>query len=238
MILTIGPGGCGFTFLNWSITYLRGDEVYVSLTNKTYCVTEDPLHSNGTAHNQQKDHITSITELPLLDQATEQSVVYVVPTHQSDIKELLPLPGKKIIFDTNLHSDKLMARTCCVVPNTPFIQLIKQLSTKYNKQIVKQILIESNQFFTKYYQIDPAYKDCIKVDYDDIFENLDQRIFDIFTYLELQIVPHRLTNWQTIYQQYRSTNKNWLKTFLNEPVSVDNATKTKIIKELIQWKNG
>jgi hypothetical protein len=238
MILTIGPGGCGFTFLNWSIAYLRGDNFYTCLDNTICPVTNDPILSNGTAHNQQKDHIQKTSDLIKLKQGTDQSIIYIVPTHQSDIEYILSFPGKKIIFNTTTHSSMLMARMCCVLKDSPYMEFINNLSTKYNKQIIKQVLIESNKFFTKYYTIEPTYQDYINIDYTDVFENLDQQIYRIFTYLELEIAPERLTKWLLVYQKYRLANKDWLTVFLGETLEIDNTTKTKILKELIQWKNG
>jgi len=138
MILTIGPGGSGLTFLNWSIIYLRGDNFYTTLDSKTHQVTNNPLRSIGTAHGHQKDHIAVTSELLKLKQASSQSVVYVVPTKQSDINYILSFASKKIVFNTSTDSDMLMARMCSVIPNNPYTKFIDNLSTKYNKQIIKQ----------------------------------------------------------------------------------------------------
>jgi hypothetical protein len=238
MILTIGPGGSGLTFLNWSIIYLRGDNFYTTLDSKTHQVTNNPLRSTGTAHGHQKDHIAVTSELLRLKQASSQSVVYVVPTKQSDINYILSFASKKIVFNTSTDSDMLMARMCSVIPNNPYTKFIDNLSTKYNKQIIKQMLIESNKFFTNYYTIEVKSQDCIVIDYADIFKNLDQQIYKIFKYLELEILPDRMEAWSLVYQEYRSMNQDWLSKFLNKFVEVDNATKTKILKEIIQWKNG
>jgi len=242
MILTIGSPGTGLTFLNWSIIYLRGDNFYTSLDNDTYEVVNDPITSIGTAHMQQKDHIKSIAQLSKLTRATNKSVVYYVPRSQSDFDHILSFSGKKIIFNPGTCSDKLMARMFCVLhhgnESDPYIKLVDFLATKYNKQIVKQILIESNRFFTEYYTIDPTYQDCSVIDYNDVFENLDQTICKLFDYLELEIVPERFESWMQVYQKYRSVNRDFLPLFLGECVEVDSKIKIKILKEIIQWKSN
>ena len=85
MILTIGTGGSGLTFLNWSIIYLRGDNSYTFLNKEVGDVTNNPLLTNRTAHGQKKDHIQSTADLKKLHLATDQSVVYIVPSQQSDL---------------------------------------------------------------------------------------------------------------------------------------------------------
>jgi hypothetical protein len=47
-----------------------------------------------------------------------------------------------------------------------------------------------------------------------------------------------LAKWLLVYQKYRLANKDWLTVFLGETLEIDNTTKIKILKELIQWKNG
>ena len=78
MILTIGPGGSGLTFLNWSIIYLRGDNSYTLLNGQSIEVVDNPVLETRTAHGMIKDHISSTVDLLMLDLANTQSVVYVV----------------------------------------------------------------------------------------------------------------------------------------------------------------
>ena len=238
MILTIGTGGSGLTFLNWSIIYLRGDNSYTFLNKDVVDVTDNPLLTNRTAHGQKKDHIHLTADLKKLHLATDQSVVYIVPSQQSALEYVLQFKGKKIIFDPYLLSEELLARMCFTMPDFPLNNLIDSLSSKYDQQIVKQVLIKCNKFFTIYYTMPTSDLDYFNINYIDIFQNLDQKIYDIFNYLELPINTDRMSNWLSVYDNYRSVNQNFLSTFLSNPVEIDNNVQMKIFKEIVAWKNG
>jgi hypothetical protein len=238
MILTIGTGGSGLTFLNWSIIYLRGDDSYTLLNNNNVIITDNPILTNGTAHGQAKDHINHTADLINLHSSTKQSVIYVVPTRQSDMEYILQFSGKKIIFDSSVRPDELLARMCYVMKDTPLSGLIKDLSTRYNIQSIKQVLVECNKFFTDYYTVPSNYTNYYSVDYNDIFQNLDQKIYDVFKYLELPISQDRMNIWVSVYSQYRNSNQNFLSLFLGDTVEIDKIERMKIFKEIIQWKNG
>ena len=238
MILTIGTGGSGLTFLNWSIIYLRGDNSYTFLNKEVVDVTDNPLLTNRTAHGQKKDHIHLTADLKKLHLATDQSVVYIVPSLQSDLEYVLQFKGKKIIFDPYVLSEELMARMCSTLPDFPLNNLIDALSSKYDQQIVKQVLIKCNKFFTRYYTMPESDLNYFNINYIDVFQNLDQRIYDIFNYLELPITTNRVSNWLSVYNKYRSVNQNFLSTFLSNPVEIDNNIQMKIFKEIVAWKDG
>ena len=236
MILTIGPGGSGLTFLNWSIVYLRGDNFYTLLNKKITRVIDNPI-LNTTAHGYQKDHLCSTENLIKLHLATKQSVIYIVPTHQNDLEYILQFEGKKIIFNSCKSSTELLARMCCNIPDCSINKLIEDLSVKYDKQIIKQVLIDCNKFFTNYYCVPKNYSYYFNVDYSDIFQNFDQKIYEIFEYLELTLCQDRINNWLSVYNEYRSLNQNFLSLFLDKHVEIDNNKKMKIFKDIIKWKN-
>ena len=238
MILTIGPGGSGLSFLNWSIIYLRGDDLYTLLDNKSVTVTHNPLLQDCTAHGQQKDHLQLSKELIKLHQATDQSVVFVVPSHQDDLEYTLNFTCRKIIFNSQADSEEFLARMYYTVPDLFLHELIDNLSIKYDRQIIKQVLIDCNKFFTKYYTVPTDYSNYFRINYNDIFQNLDKKIYDIFDYLELSVSQDRITNWLSVYHQYRLMNQNFLSRFLDDPVKVDSNDKIKIFKEIVQWKTG
>jgi hypothetical protein len=240
MILAIGPGGCGFTFLTWSIIYLRGNTEYTLLDKTNIEVVDNPLLSNYTAHGQQNDHIFHTNNLKNLNLATEQSVVYVVPTRQLDLDHLVQLAGKKIIFNSFTSSEELFARMYYTLldHDNPLIKFIQQLLEKYNEQAVKQVLVDCSKFFTRYSSVSTSYSDYFNIDYNDIFQNLDHRIYDIFEYLELTISPDRLDNWLSVYHTYRLKNQDFLSKFLNNHIEIEHSKKIEILKDIIQWKNG
>ena len=237
MILAIGPGGCGFTFLTWSIIYLRGDTKYTLLNKTEVEVTDNPLRTN-IAHGQKKDHLANSEDIQNLNLATKNSVVYVVPSNQMDIDSILEFPGKKIIFNSGDSSAELFARMCCAIPHSRYMSFINHLSGTYNENDVKQVLIDCNKFFTKYYTVPDTYKNYFDIGYADIFQNLDLRINDIFEYIELSPMPSRLDKWKKIYDQYRAVNQNFLHNFLPELVDTSFDQKKAILKEVIKWKHG
>ena len=247
MILTIGPGGCGFTFLNWTISYLRGDNYYLNLSKEQVPVEINPLQGY-TAHNFNRDHIQSIENLKQLDQATDQSIVYVVPTHQSDLDQVFAINCKKIVFQPNsTTNDELFARMYFTLPynqvtsahNKDSVRtFIETFDPAYDKNIIKQVLLECNHFFTDYYQIPQQYNDYLPITYNNIFLHLDTKICEIFDFLNLAIKNNRWTNWVNIYVDYRLKNQNFKSQFVSELLPIDNQIKLHILKEIINWKNG
>ena len=233
MILTIGPGGCGFTFLNWSIAYLRGDVYYNTLDGKKSQVDICPF-SGVTAHNFTKDHIQTTKDLEKINLATDQSIIFVVPSNQSDLDYALAIHSKKIIFDAANSSQELIARMCMTTQR--YSKLIREFSTRHDPQILKQVIIDCSKFFTSYYKVPDNY-DCFIIKYSDIFQTLDFKIYDIFKYLGLTITQERMEQWLPLYYEYRLLNQDVVERFLGNTVPADNNEKTKILKELIEWKH-
>jgi hypothetical protein len=237
MILTIGPGGCGFSFLNWTISFLRGDGFYQTLDGISHPVTSDPCRG-ATAHNTVKDHLTPKQSKSVLSSSHEHSIVYVVPGSQSDYDYIVSLPGRKIIFNTSTHSEKILSRFCMVLEeNNHYLQLINRLGVKYDEATVKKVMIDCCKMFIEYYR--PATDNQFyMVDYTEMFENLDQHIYKLFDYLEISINLDRLDKWREIYQVYKEKNsQNFYEKFLNNQPVIKNQ-QTAILKEILLWKNG
>lgn len=237
MLLTIGPGGCGFSFLNWSLMFLRGDEFYQTLDGQQRSVTSNPL-SNSTAHNYKKDHLRIEDSTSNFDHATEHSIIYAVPGNQNNFEYLLSFPGKKIVFDTTDYSKVLMARSIVCMPNNQYCALIEQLGQKYDTLIIREVLLECHKLFTQYYKIPEDSQSLYKINYHDIFSCLDQKIFELFDYLEIKINTNRLQHWQTVYAEYRQANQ---RDYCAEvvPSHSDNTTqKTQVLKEILKWRSG
>lgn len=235
MILTIGPGGCGFTFLNWSIAYLRGDVYYNTLQGNKVQVDIHPI-KGITAHNFTKDHLTPTDNRVSLINASNQSIVYIVPSDNDDFKLLLKLTGKKIIFDNSKFCQEQLSRNYVSVPNSPFKYITEQLSKEYNNTEVKKVLLDlSNHFFLNYYKLSNDIDDCFVLDYYDVFDKLDNKIIEIFNFLNLSINQQRYQLWIDVYENYKTLNKDILAVFID---NTSITTNTKILKEIIQWKNG
>jgi hypothetical protein len=237
MILTIGPGGCGFTFLNWSIAYLRGDEYYYTLFNDKVQVDINPL-KGSTAHNFKKDHLNPDVDRSTLSTASNNSIVYVVPKDDNDFKLLIEIPGKKIIFDNSKFCSEQLARHYTTVPTSPFIHITDQLSKKYNIKQIKKVLLDlSNNFFLNYYKL-PDNTDNFIINYQDMFNNLDSKILEIFKFLNISVSTDRWQTWNNIYQDYKLLNKDILSNFVKDIINIDSSSNTKILKEIINWKIG
>jgi len=241
MILTIGPGGCGFTFLNWTISYLRGDMVYTNLKGQQNPVDIDPL-DGSTAHNFKKDHLKIENPKDILTQGTELSIVYLTPGSQQDFLELLKLPGKKIIFDNSINSKELLARSCLTMPRCEenIMVCVDHLSEKYGVAAARSVFLECASSFVQYYRSPSELEHKhYPINYFDLFQNLDCKLQDLFGFLEISIDQNRLENWKRIYQSYRSKNLNFIERFLGpELIFIDADLKRDIFKDILHWQSG
>lgn len=244
MILTIGPGGCGFSFLNWTISFLRGDDFYQTLDGILHPVINDPFQGS-TAHKSIKDHLRFEESKSLLSSCHEHSIVYVVPNSQSHYEYIVSLPGRKIIFNPLIHGEKILARFCIVLEEehnnseekNNILQLVSELSVKYDSTTVKKVITDCHKMLVGYYQptVDNQF---YMLDYTGMFENLDQHIYKLFEYLEISIDSPRLDKWHKVYEIYKGKNsQNFYEKFLgNQPVIKNQ--QTAILKEILSWKNG
>ena len=241
MILNIGPGGCGFTFLNWTISYLRGDIFYVTLDGKKYLVDDDPL-LGATAHNFKKDHLKIENSKEILKFATPWSIVYLTPGSQEDFDYLLSFPGKKILFDTTTEPRELLARSCILMPPTAesIVVCLDRLRERYGESAARQMFLECAKFFIQYYSLpDQTQYSYCKINYDTMFRNLDNKISEIFCYLETSIDTDRFETWKKVYQIYKTRNAGFIEQFLGKDVTpVNTAFKKAIFKEILDWKHG
>jgi hypothetical protein len=236
MTLIIGPGGSGLTFLSWSILFLKGDTVYQTLDKKIVDINIDPLIGK-VAHGFDKDHIKNPNDISKINQAHSGSMIYFVPVHQHDFNAAVAFDCNKIVFDCQDHGPEIFTRMMtCLISGGPVL-LYKNLSEKYGRDVVKSALLEFQQFFTKYYEI-PDSQQIFKINYRDVFVDLDQRIDDIFKFLNLSIDQSRLDKWLTIYHDYRQRNHTIHSDYLKSTVPVDPAVKIQILKEVIKWTNG
>ena len=239
MLLTIGPGGCGFSFLNWTISFLRGDTVYQTLDGIEHAVVPNPI-LGLTAHEYGQDHLRIENSKSNYDLATPHSIIYAVPGNQTDFEYLLTLPGKKIVFDTADHSKMLMARALVCVPKSAnnLMALWTDLSRDHDPDLVMEVMLQCHRFFTQYYQLPTRSRWFFQVNYTDIFSHLDQTIVPLFAYLELEIDSARLRHWQHIYTQFKTLNQRDFCSELIPMTTEHSEQKTQIFKEILAWKNG
>jgi hypothetical protein len=239
MLLTIGPGGCGFTFLNWSISFLRGDSFYQTLDGVQHKIISNPL-LNSVAHKYVKDHLRIEDSKNQFSLATEQSIIYAVPGDQKDFEYLLALPGKKIIFDASNCSKILLARAIVNMSKSvsPYSIMIEKLSKDYSQVLVQEVLLDCHKLFMQYYKLPPGLNNVYTIDYNDLFDQLNQEIPKIFEYLGIQLDPDRLVEWHKVYAQYKQLNQRDYYTELVPYSSTNNKKKNQIFKEILKWRNG
>lgn len=233
MILTIGPGGSGLTFLNWSIVFLRGDITYTTIDQQsTQIVDINPLQGSN-AHNFRKDHIQSSNNLCRLATGTEKSVIYVTPSNQEDFDYISQFECKKIVFDCGNRNKELFARMVTQMHCRKIPDLIDKLASKFGIDAAKQTLLDRSKIFTHYYTIPSASDEYFIISYDDIFENLDQQIVKLFLFLGETIDQSRFDKWLSIYKTYRDLNSNVLSEFTVGLSEVPYSVRLQVLKEIL-----
>lgn len=237
MILTLGPGGSGLTFLNWSIVFLRGDTTYTNIDNISTQVNDNPL-LGLTAHGFCKDHIYSSNNLCRLKEGTKKSVVYITLTCQDDFNYIAMLNCKKIVFSCQGRGRDLLARMATLVPGNAVPDLLDHLSIQFGHEQAKATLLSCNKLFTDYYSVPQPSDEYFVINYEDMFENLNKRIEDMFLFLGESIDPARWSTWLDIYAVYRERNANILTDFAPQTVDVSSTVQLQILKEILKWKSG
>jgi hypothetical protein len=235
MILTIGPGGCGFTFLNWTISFLRGDNFYQTLDGTLHTVSSDPF-DGATAHNSIKDHLLPDQSKSLLSSCHQHSIVYVVPGSQCDYEYIVSLPGRKIIFDPTTHSEQILARCCTVLEDSNYLRFLNALSETYDKATVKKVLVDCHKMLVEYYR-PVSDNEFYMLDYSSMFQSLDQHIHKMFDFLKITIDTDRLGKWHEIYEIYKEkNNQDFSEKFIGDQL-VMKSQQTAILKEILLWKH-
>jgi hypothetical protein len=233
MILTIGPGGAGLTFLNWSIVFLRGDITYTTIDkSSTQLVDINPLQGS-TAHNFRKDHLQSSNNLCQLATGTEKSVIYVTPSNQEDFDYISQFKCKKIVFECGKRNKELFVRMVTQMPCRKIPNLIDKLASKFGIDAAKQTLLDRSKIFTHYYTIPSASDEYFIISYDDIFKNLDQQIIKLFLFLGETIDQSRFDKWLAIYKTYRDLNSNVLSEFTVGLQDVPHTVRRQVLKEIL-----
>ncbi len=238
MILTIGPGGSGLTFLNWTILFLKGCTTYTTLDKKVVDVDINPL-KDRTAHKFSRDHLQASVNLSQIELASNDSVIYCTPSHQQDFDYLAKYNCKKIVFNCQDKHKELFARMITCMPDSRLPNFLNSLAGKFGMDESKQVLLDHSKIFTNYYTVPNSSNEYWLIGYDDIFSKLDTKLDSLFLFLGFTIDKQRLAQWTKIYEDYKSRNKNILEEFApNYGFNVPATVKNQIIKELIKWKQS
>lgn len=227
MVLNIGPGGCGFTFLTWSLLYLRGDNYYTNTSGNIVDVNDSPL-TGLTAHKFDKDHDYPGMIQPTQPNNSPNSVMFVVPKDNDHFVSLYSQPHRKIVFDNSQYCKELLARAILTVLKAPLTLLYNKLIVTYSVADVNATLLDcADKIYSKHYNVP---KNALTLTYDEMFTTLDSQILMICDRVGISVLPDRLSQWQTIYSEYSARNKNILAEFKQAAAPRGNMT---ILKELI-----
>jgi len=230
----LGPGGCGGTFLDWSIQFLFGSKENLLVNcdtqnrgivgySQVQCITDAPL-IGSTAHTHQKTHpnnnslpvvmdIFSASEYPL---NTFYYVDDMLPdqTHTNYNNIIKTYPTVKFV-SYNFSYKHIESIFCLQYEKIDGAK--RRFDTQVGKTLSNLSTGELREILSLFYpkcikgqilneQLDKA-DNLYIINYDDIWTNLDTIIFDIFKFLELAIDNSRYTQWVQVYHTWLEKNK-------------------------------
>lgn len=214
---SIGPGGEGGTFLDWTLHYLSGDPyikyVYVDRIAKTFVdiVKQDillnPIKSNGTAHNHRKSHPTEqsiklcIDNYNLIDDKEINIYsMYIVPSVESYVSGIRSYTDivrdiadrykemKLIHFVYPSQNIENLVKRMLIIPGS--VETISEIRQRVNAEsiVANKIVNRPNVY---------------SLSIDNMFYNLDLEIRKIFNWLSLPINEERYNSWLDVYKQWQ-----------------------------------
>lgn len=228
----LGPGGCGGTFLDWSIQFLSGQK-------ENLLVRLDPTRSSVKSTLMQQ-----VMENPLID-STAHAYQKTHPNNQSlpgiiDIFSTSEYPLNTFYYVDDMRPDQTHTTYNSIVETYPAIKFISYNFTvdqidlifclqyekinvapqRYNTQIGMnaQTPGELREILSLYYpkciqgqtlneQLVDA-ENLHLVNFADVWTRLDIAIFDIFDFLGLTVDKSRYSQWLNVYRTWVEKNKN------------------------------
>jgi len=228
----LGPGGCGGTFLDWSIQYLSGQEenLVVRLDAErnnvkgtlTQNIVENPL-MDSTAHAHQKTHpngqsLSDIIEIFSADDHQLSTFYYVEDmkpgqTHTSHNNIVKTYPAVKFISYnfTLAHIDLIFWLQYEKINWVE--QRYNQIGSLTGNQTPGEIREIISLFYPKCVKGQTLNEQLVDsenlylINFDDVWARLDTVIFDIFDFLELTIDKTRYLHWVDMYRAWLEKNK-------------------------------
>jgi hypothetical protein len=230
----LGPGGCGGTFLDWSLHYLSGatehSVVHCDHNNRSDIIkiyqqdpiTENPL-TNKTAHNHKKTHpnneslgevISIFKSFPTDQLYTFYYVDSMGPTQTATTHNDIVNNNPDVLFInytfTKSDIDKIF---CLQVEKIPDI-LDRMLSTGSN--------LFARDNWSKREVLGLYYPECIAgqtinetitqksnnflIQLDELLNSGPDLIKKIFNFLNLNISKSRWNNWEAVYFKWKRKN--------------------------------
>lgn len=204
MILLIGPGGCGFSFLAWSMVFLRGSHSYQKLDGSIVQVPDSPITSKNNAHGFDRDHLIDIGGIDLqsiIDTASDQ-VVYVVPYDQDSMDRMVRLRCKKLFFSGIGYHKQILSRMLTKIKTKS--ELIKQLETRWSvEQYMPVLMTQARRVIPR---LPNDLSDSMVIDYETMFLHLENTIEDLMRWCGLGVQSCRMAAWRQVYRQWQISN--------------------------------
>lgn len=228
---SMGPAGCGGTFLDWTLHFLSGSEknwvVECDLRFQRSAIAREysqtiitsPIE-NATAHKHLKTHpnhnsVQAVIESFDRQQFALNSFYYTnivstdSPTYTSIVESY---PGIKFIaFD--FSPDDINMIFCLQYEKVPmvadrFLQMIKQQHSKMSTWEQREILSIS---YPKIIQPQVVEKisttsNVIHISFNEMLLGLDVKILEIFNFLKLSIDEQKWDHWNSVYRIWQQKN--------------------------------
>lgn len=226
----LGPGGCGGTFLDWSLQYLSGQESHwiiqcvpqnrsTILKQGSFKISENPLSAKN-AHKHLKTH------------PNDQSIGDVINFFKSQSGFDL----NSFYYVDSMSAGRTQTNHNQIIAQNPEIKFINYNFTnndvdmifclQYEKMgnhtdiiptsFLELPLWDQRELLSLYYpkliqgqttveKINPM-TNVYQLNFGDMVENLDIEIKNIFQYLGLTIKEIRLESWKQIYIEWKRQN--------------------------------
>lgn len=238
MTLLIGPGGCGFSFLTWSLIYLRGSDSYQKLNGDLVPVPPCPLDALGTAHKFDRDHFVVYSNgsnsLEILDYS-ESTVVYVIPYNQQQADQLAKTPHRKIFFCGSGNEKQIIVRILTKLKTKS--SMVKALAERWSLDEYGPVLLKHAKRMIP--QVPGNLENAVTIDYTTMFRSLDSQIPDVARWCGCTLNQDRLTAWKQIYMQWSADTEQSIDLHLQHlDRPIDLLLEKEISKFLYRWWKG
>jgi len=226
----LGPGGCGGTFLDWSIQFLSGstenlvvvpDRPNRGIFQQTHIqsISNNPL-KGATAHGYKKTHpnidlLPIVIDIFLTSKYLLNTFYYVDDATQINYNNIIKTyPTVKFIsynFSQN-HVDLIFYLQYEKIDNVvrSFNTLVGNSSLNLSTGELREILSLFYPGCIKGQMLNETLEDAdnlYKIDFDSVWSNLDIVMFDIFEFLGLSIDKSRYPEWINVYHKWLEKNK-------------------------------
>jgi len=231
----LGPGGCGGTFLDWSLHYLSGNNnnwvIECEIQNRKNIttqyqqdITNNPLIKN-TAHNHEKTHPNTESLPGVIDIFKSLSPVALHTFYYVD--SMLPLQtattyntiiknNPDLLFITYKFDKTDVDKIFCwqIEKNPNYLNRFNNTISSVN--MLELPVWEQREILSLYYpkciqgqicnEIMLDHTNAIVVEFNEIVNSGDDQIENIFNFLKIKIDKTRWPLWKEIYKVWQHGN--------------------------------